>query len=81
MKTKEIIISFVKKFKLESIAIVVTSLIATVVFDMEKIEKNKFLEAFIILSFVATGSFLVDKIFVIYEDFIKQKIAIKKKKI
>ena len=78
MKTKEIIISFVKKFKLESIAIVVTSLIAI---DMEKIEKNKFLEAFIILSFVATGSFLVDKIFVIYEDFIKQKIAIKKKKI
>ncbi len=74
MKTKEVVINFIKKFKLESITIVAISLFAAFIVEIAKMKSERIFEILIILLFIAMGSFLVDKVLAIYEDFIKQKI-------
>lgn len=75
MKTKEIIVSFIKKYKVESVAVLIASILSAIVFDFEGKMANLWYEAFIMYTLIAVGSFLVDKIFAVYEDVIKQKIA------
>ena len=77
MKTKEVAINFIKKFKLESITIVAISLFAAFIVEIAKMKSEKIFEILIILLFIAMGSFLVDKVLAIYEDSIKQKIIVK----
>lgn len=73
MKAKEIILNFIKKYKIESISVLIFSLIYAYIFD-SKFDNNNVTEVLIIISFVAIGSFLVDKIFLLYENYIKQFI-------
>ena len=75
MKPKEAIINFIKKYKIESIAVFIVSFIAAYLVDLnnEKIE-NSLYEVLCIFILIVLGSFLIDKIFIIYEDIIKKKI-------
>ena len=76
MKTKEAIIGFVKKYKMETIAVFAWSFVSAYLFELKiaKIE-NLCYEALSILLFLILGSFLIDKIFIIYEEEIKKKIV------
>ena len=73
MKSKEVIINFVKKYKIETVAVLAISFISAALVGMNKIPSRVF-EFLCVLIFVAMGTFLVDKIFDIYEDVIREKI-------
>ena len=76
MKTKEVIIGFIKKYKIETIAVFAVSFVIAYLFELRiaKIE-NLCYEALSILLFLILGSFLIDKIFIIYDEEIKKKIV------
>lgn len=75
MKTKEAIIGFIKKYKIESIGALLFSILFAIAFDTDKSQPRVLFESIVIFSFVAIGTFLVDKIFSIYENEIKQKLG------
>ena len=80
MKAKELILSFIKRYKIETISVLIVSLIAAGIFD----DYTKFstqIEITIVLMFIAMGSFLVDKIYSIYDELIKRIIYKIKNKI
>lgn len=75
MKTKEAIIGFIKKYKIESIAVLIFSILSAIAFDIDKTKPRALFESMVIFSFIAIGTFLVDKIFSVYENEIKQKLG------
>ena len=75
MKTKEAIIGFIKKYKIESIGVFIFSILSAIAFDVDKTKPWALFESMVIFSFIAMGTFFVDKIFSIYENEIKQKIG------
>lgn len=75
MKTKEVIIGFIKKYKFESIAVFIFSVLSAIAFDIDELKPKAVFEAIIICAFIAMGTFLVDKVFSIYENEIRQKLA------
>lgn len=75
MKTKEVIIGFIKKYKIESIAVLIFSILSAIAFDIDKTKPRALFESMVIFSFIAMGTFFVDKMFSIYENEIKQKIG------
>lgn len=75
MKTKEVIIGFVKRYKIESVGVLIFSILSAIAFDIEKTQSRVLFESTAIFSFVAIGTFLVDKIFSVYENEIKQKLG------
>ena len=78
MKTKETIINFIKKYKVESMAVFVVSFIVAYLIDLHEIKlKSLWYEPLSIFFFIILGSFLIDKLFIIYEDVIKKKIEMR----
>ena len=75
MKTKEVIIGFIKKYKIESIAVLIFSILSAIAFDIDKDVPKTIFETISIFAFIAVGTFLVDKVFIVYESEIKQKIG------
>lgn len=75
MKTKEAIIGFIKKYKIESIAVLIFSILSAIAFDIDKTKPRILFELMVIFSFIAMGTFLVDKTFSVYENEIKQKLG------
>lgn len=75
MKTKEVIIGFIKKYKIESIAVLIFSILSAIAFDIDKDVPKAIFEAISIFAFIAVGTFLVDKVFIVYESEIKQKVG------
>lgn len=74
MKTKEIIIKFVKKYPVETISILLLSIFLAISVDLRTIEVKDWFGIFVIPCFVALGSYLTDKILAIYEKEINQKL-------
>ncbi|MBO6119444.1 MAG: DUF4153 domain-containing protein [Lachnospiraceae bacterium] len=74
MKTKEIIIKFVKKYPVETISILLLSIFLAISVDLRTIEVKDWFGIFVIPCFVALGSYLTDKILAIYENEINQKL-------
>lgn len=75
MKTKEVIIGFIKKYKIESVAILIFSVLSAIAFDINELKPEALFDATIIFVFIAAGTFFVDKVFSVYENEIKQKLA------
>lgn len=75
MKTKEVIIGFIKKYKIESVAILIFSVLSAIAFDINELKPEALFDAIIIFAFIAAGTFFVDKVFSVYENEIKQKLA------
>ena len=75
MKTKEVIIGFVKKYKIESVAVLIFSVLAAIAFDINKLKAKALFDAIIIFAFIAAGTFFVDKVFSVYGNEIRQKLA------
>lgn len=73
MKSKEVITNFIKKYKIETIAVLAISFLSAALFDIGKISSRLF-EVLCVLFFVAMGTFLVDNIFGVYEDKLQEKI-------
>lgn len=75
MKTIEVIIGFIKKYKIESVAILIFSVLSAIAFDINELKPEALFDATIIFVFIAAGTFFVDKVFSVYENEIKQKLA------
>ena len=75
MKTKEVIIGFVKKYKIESVAVLIFSVLTAIAFDINELKAKALFDAIIVFAFIAAGTFFVDKVFSVYENEIKQKLA------
>lgn len=75
MKTKELIIGFVKKYKIESVAILIFSVLSAIAFDINELKPKALFDAIIIFAFIAAGTFFVDKVFSVYKNEIKQKLV------
>ena len=75
MKTKEVIIGFVKKYKIESVAVLIFSVLAAIAFDINELKAKALFDAIIIFAFIAAGTFFVDKVFSVYGNEIRQKLA------
>lgn len=75
MKTKEAIIGFIKKYKIESFAVFVFSILSAIAFDIYETKARGLFEAISIFAFIAVGTFLVDKVFLVYENEIRQKLG------
>ena len=75
MKTKEVIIGFVKKYKIESVAVLIFSVLSAIAFDINELKPKVLFDAIIIFAFIAAGTFFVDKVFSVYENEIRQKLA------
>jgi len=75
MKTKEVIIGFVKKYKIESVAVLIFSVLAAIAFDINELKPKALFDAIIIFAFIAAGTFFVDKVFSVYGNEIRQKLA------
>ena len=75
MKTKEVIIGFVKKYKIESVAVLIFSVLSAIAFDINELKPKALFEAIIFIAFIAAGTFFVDKVFSVYENEIRQKLA------
>lgn len=80
MKTKEAIIGFIKKYKIESIAVFIFSILSAIAFDISELKPKALFEAIIIFAFIAAGTFFVDKVFSVYENEINQKLENKENK-
>ena len=79
MKTKEAIIGFIKKYKIESIAVFIFSVLAAIAFDFENPKPRIWYDILAIVIFTAIGTFLVDKVFSVYENEIRQKLGEREK--
>ncbi|MBR3288574.1 MAG: DUF4153 domain-containing protein [Lachnospiraceae bacterium] len=75
MKTKELILGFVKKYKIESVAVLIFSVLSAVAFDTYVTKPMPLFEVIAVFAFVAAGTFLVDKIFIVYENEIRQNVG------
>ena len=78
MKTKEVIIGFIKKYKIESIAVLIFSILSAIAFDINELKAKVLFEAIIIFALIAAGTFFADKVFSVYENEIRQKLENKK---
>lgn len=78
MKTKEVIIGFIKKYKIESIAVLIFSILSAIAFDINELKAKVLFDAIIIFAFIAAGTFFADKVFSVYENEIRQKLENKK---
>lgn len=75
MKTKEVIIGFIKKYKIESAAVFIFSVLSAIAFDINELKAKVLFDAIIIFAFIAAGTFFVDKVFSVYGNEIRQKLA------
>ncbi len=75
MKIKEVMVDFIKKYKIESVSAFAVSVMAAYIFDLSGQSVNIYFEILNILVFVMLCSFFVDKLFIIYQDKIKEKIG------
>ena len=66
---------FICKYKIESIAVLLFSVLSAVAFDTYVTKPMPLFEVIAVFAFVAVGTFLVDKIFIVYENEIKQKVG------
>ena len=78
MKTKEAIIGFIKKYKIESAAVFIFSVLSAIAFEINELKAKVLFEAIIIFAFIAAGTFFADKVFSVYENEKKQKLENKK---
>ncbi len=76
MKTKEVIIGFIIKYKIESVAVLIFSVLSAIAFEINELKaKAPLFDAIIIFAFIAAGTFFVDKVFLVYGNEIIQKLA------